>query len=53
MDGQGGGIKVLRSFQFCKATIHVVDEIIWPTKDTAEEALPDFNPSSFSDGGLR
>lgn len=53
MDGQGGQIQIVRSFQFCKATIHVVDGIMWPVEEATAQALPDFNPSSFSDGGLR
>ena len=52
-DAQGPGVQILRSFQFCKATIHVVDGVLWPVEDITEQALPDFAPQSFSHGGLR
>ena len=52
-DGQEGQSRVLESFKFCKAMIHVVDTVLWPISETAAEALPDLSFSHYPETHLR
>lgn len=51
-DGQTGDVRIMRTHQFCKATIHVVESLMGTIEDATERDLPQRGCSETAQKGL-